>query len=135
LDVANTPLFPFGFGLSYTQFRLQNLQVNKKQIRANENINVSIEVENTGKRAGAEVVQMYLRDMAASVTRPVKELRGFERINLQPGEKRLVNFTLKPEHLGFLDRTMKFIVEPGVFQVFVGSNSESGITTQFEVVK
>lgn len=135
LDVANTPLFPFGFGLSYAQFRLENLRTDKKQIRTNENINLSVKIENTGKRAGAEVVQLYIRDVAASVTRPVKELRGFERVPLQPGEKRTINFTLKPEHLGFLDRTMKFTVEPGVFQVFVGNSSENGITTEFEVVK
>src|SRR5439155_8195835 len=99
LDLPWTPLFPFGYGLSYTQFRLSNLQVSTQRVRPDGRLTVSVEIENTGKRAGDEVVQLYLRDLAASVTRPVKELKGFERITLRPGEKRRVEFALTPEHL------------------------------------
>jgi beta-glucosidase len=133
LDVPNTPLYPFGYGLSYTTFNISNLQVGKNQIRPNESVTVSVEVENTGKREGAEVVQLYIKDVASSVTRPVRELKGFERVNLKAGEKRRVTFTLAPNHLGFLDRNMRFTVEPGAFQVFVGNSSEGGLTGQFEV--
>ena len=86
-----------------------------------------------GKRAGDEVVQLYIRDVAASVTRPVKELKGFQRLTLRPGEKKRVEFTLGPEQLGFYNRTMKFVVEPGEFKVMVGPNSEDVIETKLEV--
>jgi len=133
LDVPVTPLFPFGYGLSYTQFRLTNLQLSEKSIRPDGQLTVSVEVENAGKRAGDEVVQLYIRDMAASVTRPVKELKGFERVTLNAGEKRRVQFTLKPEHLGFYNREMRFVVEPGAFKVFVGNNSNDVLEANFEV--
>ncbi len=135
LDAPNTPLFSFGFGLSYTNFQISDLQIGKKQLRADENLTVSVTLENTGKRLGAEVVQLYVRDVAASVTRPVKQLRGFERVELQPGRKRPVNFVLKPEHFGFLNREMQFQVEPGMFQIFVGNSSEGGLSGEFEVIK
>jgi beta-glucosidase len=134
LDVAWTPLYPFGYGLSYTQFRLTNLQLSAQSIRPDGQLTPSVEVENTGKRAGDEVVQLYIRDVAASVTRPVKELKGFERVTLQPGEKRRVQFTLAPEHLGFYDREMRFTVEPGTFKVIVGTSSADGLEASFEVV-
>ena len=89
--------------------------------------------ENVGKRAGDEVVQLYIRDVAASMTRPVKELKGFKRISLQPGETQRVEFTLGPEHLGFCNREMKYVVEPGEFKVMVGSSSEDVIEKSFEV--
>src|SRR3989440_2008376 len=108
LDVSWTPLFPFGYGLSYTQFQLSNLQLSAERIRADGRLTVSCEVTNTGKRAGDEVVQLYIRDVAASVTRPVKELKGFQRVTLRPGEKRRVEFPLSAfEHLGFYDREMR----------------------------
>ncbi|MCM3901701.1 MAG: glycoside hydrolase family 3 C-terminal domain-containing protein, partial [Pyrinomonadaceae bacterium] len=106
LDVPWTPLFPFGYGLSYTQFKITNLQISAPSIQANGRLTVSVDVENVGKRAGDEVVQLYIRDVAASITRPVKELKGFERITLGPGEKKHVEFMLGPEHLGFYDRKM-----------------------------
>jgi beta-glucosidase len=93
-----------------------------------------VEVENVGKRTGDEVVQLYISDEASSATRPVKELKGFERITLRAGEKRRVNFTLKPEHLGFYNREMRFVVEPGAFKVMVGPNSRDLQETKFEVV-
>ncbi len=132
-DLQWTPLYPFGYGLSYTQFRLTNLQLSSQRIRPDGNITVSVEVENTGKRAGAEVAQLYLRDVAASVTRPVKELKGFQRITLRPGEKRRVEFTLTPGHLGFWNHENRFIVEPGDFKVTVGNSSEGGLEAVFTV--
>ena len=135
LDVPVTPLYPFGYGLSYTQFRITNLQISAQSIRPNGQLFVSVEVENTGRRAGDEVVQLYLRDVAASRTRPVKELKGFERITLGPGEKRRVNFTLTREHLGFYNREMRFVVEPGDFKVIVGNSSEGGSEAGFKVTE
>ena len=133
-DLQWTPLYPFGYGLSYTQFRLTNLQLSAQRIRPDGNITVSVEVENTGKRAGDEVAQLYLRDVAASATRPVKELKGFQRITLRPGEKRRVEFTLTPGHLGFWNHENRFIVEPGDFKVKVGNSSEGGLEAVFTVI-
>jgi beta-glucosidase len=133
LDIPNTPLFPFGYGLSYTQFRLSNLRLSATRIHTDGNLNVSVEVENTGRRTGDEVVQLYIRDLAASVTRPVKELKGFARVTLKPGERRSVSFTLTPEHLGFINRQMRFVVEPGDFKVTVGTSSVDGLEAGFTV--
>src|SRR5687767_8941971 len=123
LELPWTPLFPFGYGLSYTQFKITNLQLSSQIIQPHGRVTVSVDVENTGTRTGDEVVQLYIRDMAASVTRPVKELKGFERITLLPGEKRRVTFVLTAQHLGFWNREMRFVVEPGEFKVMVGPNS------------
>jgi beta-glucosidase len=133
LDVPWTPLFPFGYGLSYTQFKITNLQLGAQRIPLNGKLTVSVDLENTGKRAGDEVVQLYIRDVAASVTRPVKELKGFQRITLRPGEKKRVEFVLASEHLGFWNRQLRFAVEPGEFRVLVGSNSEDLIEAKFQV--
>jgi beta-glucosidase len=132
-DAPWTPLFPFGYGLSYTTFKLSNLQLSAPRIPANGKVTVSVEVENTGRRAGDEVVQLYIRDLVATMTRPVKELKGFQRVSLQPGEKRRVEFVLGPEHLGFWNREMRYVVEPGEFRVMVGSNSADVIEAKFEV--
>jgi beta-glucosidase len=135
LDVAWTPLFPFGYGLSYTQFKITNLQVGAKRIPLNGKLILSVDVENTGKRAGDQVVQLYIRDVAASVTRPVKELKGFQRITLEPGEKRRVDFILTAADLGLWNREMRFTVEPGEFKVMVGSSSEDLLEASFEIEK
>jgi len=135
LDSPWTPLYPFGYGLSYTQFRFSNLRLSAPSIRPNGEIKVSVDVENTGRRAGDEVAQLYIRDVAASVTRPVRELRGFERITLRPGEKRTVEFRLTAEHLGFYNRDMRFVVEPGEFRVYVGPNSAEAMEAKFEVIE
>lgn len=135
LDVPWTPLYPFGYGLSYTQFRLSDLQLSARSIRPDGQLTASVEVENTGARAGDEVVQLYVRDVAASMTRPVKELKGFERVALAPGERRRVAFRLTPEHLGFYDRAMRFTVEPGEFKVFAGTSSADGLEASFTVVE
>ena len=133
LDVPWTPQFPFGYGLSYTQFKITNLQLSAQRIRTGGNLTVTADVENVGKRPGDEVVQLYIRDTAASMTRPVKELKGFQRVTLQPGEKKHLEFVLTPEHLGFWNREMRFVVEPGEFKVMVGPNSDDLIETKFEV--
>ena len=133
LDVDWRPLFPFGYGLSYTQFKITNLQLSAQRIPSTGQSKVSVDVENTGKRAGDEVVQLYIRDVAASVTRPVKELKGFQRITLRPGEKKQVEFVLTAQQLGFWNRQMRFTVEPGEFKVMVGPNSEDLLEGTFEV--
>lgn len=133
LDVPWTPLYPFGHGLSYTEFRLSNLRLDKTRIPVGGTVRVSVDVENVGRRAGDEVVQLYLHDVAASVARPVRELKGFERVTLAPGERRTVSFTLGPEHLAFYDRAMRLVVEPGAFKVFVGQSSAGGLEANFAV--
>jgi beta-glucosidase len=133
LDMPWTPLFPFGFGLSYTKFKISNLQLSAPSIVANGKLTVSVDVENTGQRAGDEVVQLYIRDPVASLSRPVKELKGFQRVTLQPGQKRKVEFVLDREHLGFWNRQMRFVVEPGEFRVMVGSNSVDVLEAKFQV--
>jgi len=135
LDAPFTPLYPFGYGLSYTRFKISNLRLSANRIPPAGRLTVSVEVENVGKRRGDEVVQLYLRDLAASVTRPVKELKGFQRITLPAGEKRRVEFTLGPAELGLYSREMKWVVEPGEFKVMVGSNSEDVIDTSFVVIE
>lgn len=133
LDVPWTPLYPFGHGLSYTEFRLSNLQLSTRQITPDGTIKVAVDVENTGKRGGDEVVQLYIQDVVASVTRPVQELRGFQRVTLGPGERRRVQLTLGPADLGFYDRNMKWVVEPGEFRIRVSNSSLGGLTGTFEV--
>ena len=126
IDIPWTPLYPFGYGLSYTQFKLSHLQLSAPRIRPGESMTIGVDVENTGDRAGDEVVQLYLHDLVASVTRPVKALKGFERVSLRPGESRHVEFTLGPRELGFYNQAMHFVVEPGTFKVMVGTSSEAG---------
>ena len=133
LEMPWTPLYPFGYGLSYTKFKISNLQLSAPSIPATGKLTVSVEVENTGQRAGDEVVQLYIRDPVASLSRPVKELKGFQRLTLQAGEKRKVQFVLDREHLGFWNRQMRFVVEPGEFRVMVGSNSVDVLESKFQV--
>jgi len=135
IDAPNTPLYPFGFGLSYTKFNISNLRLDKTRINRNENIKVSVDIENIGKRDGAEVVQLYIRDLAASVSRPVKELKGFRRINLNAGEKRTIEFVLTAKDLSFINQQMKSAVEDGDFKVFVGNSSEANLESTFTVGK
>jgi len=117
------PLYPFGFGLSYTSFGYSNLRISAKQIPATGRTRVSVDVRNTGNRAGDEVVQLYIRDEVSSATRPVKELRGFQRVSLAPGETRTVSFDVGPEHLSYHNSSMKRVVEPGTFRLMVGGSS------------
>ncbi len=116
-------LYPFGYGLSYTTFCFSNIRLEKPVIRVDESTKVLVDVENTGARAGEEVVQVYIRDVVSSVTRPVKELKGFKRICLQPGETQTMTFAISPEHLSFTNIDKEFVVEPGDFEIMVGNSS------------
>jgi beta-glucosidase len=133
LDVPVTPQFPFGHGLSYTTFALSDLAVGAETITAAGSQKVTVTVTNTGNRAGDEVVQVYVTDLAASVTRPVKQLRAFERVTLAPGASKTLAFTLGPQDLGLYDARMRWVVEPGRFQVTAGTSSEGGLTASFSV--
>ncbi|RPI23311.1 MAG: beta-glucosidase, partial [Acidobacteria bacterium] len=117
------PLFAFGFGLSYTTFAVDDIRLTKARIRSGESTEVLVDVKNTGRRRGDEVIQMYIRDVVSSVTRPVKELKGFERVTLDPGESRTVTLEITPDRLAFYDIDMQFRVEPGQFRVMVGTSS------------
>ena len=123
-DMSAKPLWEFGHGLSYTSFEYSNLRIETPRVRRDGEVRLSVDVANTGARAGAEVVQLYIRDVLASVTTPVKQLRGFERVELKPGEKKTVRFTLRPQDLSLLDRSLKPVVEPGEFRVMIGRSSE-----------
>lgn len=123
LDIPNEPLYPFGFGLSYTQFAYDTLEVNRTVFSAEETVEVSVTVTNTGERSGAEVVQLYIRDIVGSISRPLKELKGFEKIFLEPGEQKTVTFSIDAELLKFYNSDFEFVVEPGYFDIFVGGSS------------
>ncbi len=131
---STSPLFPFGFGLSYTTFKYANLKIAKPKIAADEETTVSFEITNTGKVLGDEVAQMYIRDEVSSVTRPVKELKDFARITLAPGETKTVTFKITPEKLAFFNRDMKRVVEPGSFQILVGGSSVDLTAQTLEVI-
>ena len=118
-----SPLFAFGFGLSYTTFAFANLRLKKKTIRCNDATQVLVDVSNTGPRAGTETVQLYIRDLISSVTRPVKELKGFQKVELQPGETKTVALDITPDSLAFYDIHMDYVVEPGEFEIMVGNSS------------
>ena len=135
LDLTREPLFPFGHGLSYTTFRLDNLKVTPERIGPAGEATVTVDVTNTGARAGDEVVQLYVRDRVASVTRPVKELRGFERVGLAPGERKTVTFKVGPAALRFTNERMERVVEPGLFDLMVGTSSKTAATAPLEVVE
>jgi beta-glucosidase len=134
-DVSNAPLYPFGYGLSYTTFDYSNLKVSSDKINFGEKLKVSVEVKNTGNYDGQEVVQLYVRDLVGSVTRPLKELKGFEKIALKKGESKTVSFEISSEDLKFYNIDMKNVAEAGVFEVFVGGNSDTDRKVNFELVK
>lgn len=134
LWTTTEPLFHFGHGLSYTTFRYSNLRLKDKRIGVGQGTAVSVDVTNTGTREGDEVVQMYIRDDVSSVTRPVKELRGFERITIKPGESRTVTFEIGPAKLAFYGKDMKRVIEPGTFKIMVGENSAKLDETVLEVL-
>jgi beta-glucosidase len=122
---SNQPLYPFGFGLSYTSFTMSAPRLSAASITATTPVTVSVDVTNTGSRAGDEVVQVYVRDKVSSVTRPVRELRAFGRITLAPGERRTVSFALDRSAFEMWNRQMRRVVEPGEFEIMVGPNSAS----------
>jgi beta-glucosidase len=122
-DMPGTPLYPFGYGLSYTQFQYSNLRIQPRQILNQGETQVTVDVENTGKIAGVETVQLYLHELFAPISTPVKQLRGFERVPLEPGQKKTVTFKLEPEDLQLLDEDMHWVVVPGTFEVMIGKSS------------
>jgi beta-glucosidase len=134
LDLEATPLYPFGYGLSYTTFEYSEPVLSKTEIKKDESLKISVKIKNTGSRKGAEVAQLYIRDLVGSVTRPVKELKDFAKIWIEPGETKTVEFTLTPEKLKFYDINMNYVVEPGDFKVFVGTNSVDVKEASFKVV-
>ncbi|MEO5775499.1 MAG: beta-glucosidase BglX [Flavobacterium sp.] len=135
LDERNEPLFPFGYGLSYTTFDYSNLKISSTKISPSETLKVTVDVANTGNFDGKEVVQLYIRDLVGSVTRPVRELKGFQKINIKKGEKQTMTFQITAEDLKFYNSDLQFIAEPGEFEIFVGSNSNAELKTLFELVK
>jgi len=133
LDVPNEPLFPFGYGLSYTTFTYSDIRISAAELAQNGELTAEVTVTNTGKRDGTEVVQLYMRDVVGSVTRPVKELKGFERIFLKAGESKTVKFKITPEMLKFYNYDLKYINEAGDFTVMIGSNSEQVKSAGFKL--
>jgi beta-glucosidase len=135
IDVGNSPLYPFGYGLSYTTFEYSNLKISSNKIKFNEKLQVSVDIKNTGNYDGQEVVQLYIRDLVGSVTRPMKELKGFEKVNLKKGETKTVSFEISSEDLKFYNIDMKNVAEAGNFEVFVGGDSDTERKANFELVK
>jgi beta-glucosidase len=134
IDEALTPLFPFGFGLSYTRFAYSDLSVSKPQLSSSDTLEVKVTIRNIGDRAGQEVVQLYVRDPVASRSRPVRELKAFEKVALQPGEARTVSLQVPVRSLGFHLEDGTYVVEPGAFRVWVGGSSLADLEAQFEVM-
>jgi beta-glucosidase len=135
LDVENAPLYPFGYGLSYTTFDYSDLKSDKQKLPMNGTLNISVTITNSGKYDGSEVAQLYIRDMVGSITRPVKELKGFQKIFLKAGESRTLTFSLTSADLAFYNSDLQLKAEPGDFKVFVGTNSASCLETSFELIK
>lgn len=136
VETPSSPLYPFGYGLSYTHFAYSNLRLSAEQARVGDVVKILADVQNVGTRAGDEVVQLYTHTARSSVTRPVKELRGFTRVRLAPGEKRTVTFQLAVNQLGYYDRAMRFGVEPGLIEVFVGrSSQEDDLCGHFDLIR
>ena len=123
-DLTGEPLFPFGFGLSYTSFEYRDLSFDRQRISSTDSVVVRFKVANTGERDGDEVVQLYIHDEVASVARPVAELKGFERMHLKAGEVKEASFTITPASLSMLDKDLKPVVEPGAFRIMIGSSSK-----------
>lgn len=135
VDMSSSPLYPFGFGLSYTEFAYSGLKISRENVSINETVDISVTIKNTGGVKGDEVVQLYINDMEAKVTRPVKELKGFKRVTLMPGERRDIVFTLSANQLGYYDMDMNYIVDPGRINVMIGSSSEDlRLCGSFEIV-
>lgn len=131
LDAPNSPLLPFGFGLSYTDFEYANLKINKSEIHQNEAITVSVNVKNTGDYDGEEVVQLYLRDVVRSITQPNRQLKGFKKAFIKKGETQTVTLELTSDDLKFYNSNLEFVAEPGAFEIFVGTNSDTTLKTGF----
>ena len=136
LDGPSTPLYPFGFGMAYTTFEYGKVQLGATKMKAGGNLTASVTLKNTGQRAGTEVAQLYIRDVAASAgPRPVRELKGYQKVLLQPGESREVRFNISGKELGYYDTKGNWLVEPGPFQLWISRDSASGEPVKFELAK
>jgi beta-glucosidase len=134
-DVENSPLYPFGYGLSYTTFAYSNFKLSSSKINFNDKLKIDVDVTNSGTVDGAEVVQLYIRDLVASVTRPVKELKDFRKVTIAKGQTVTISFEISSEDLKFYDINMKHTAEAGRFEVFVGGSSDAKLKKEFELVK
>jgi len=134
LDAGYTPLFPFGYGLSYAKFAYSEIAVSLRNVRPGETVAVSATVTNVGAVEAEEVAQIYVRDRVGSVTRPVRELKGFQRLRLRPGESRHVSFDLAPADLAFYGRDMRLATEPGDFDVWIGGSSTAELRAEFSIL-
>jgi beta-glucosidase len=134
LDVSNDPLYPFGFGLSYTDFRYSDITLDKTSFKPGQKLTASVTVTNSGSKAGKEVVQLYIRDLVGTSTRPVKELKGFQKIELKPGEAKKVSFEISVEDLKFYNYDLKYVAEPGDFKIFIGGNSRDTKQADFKLL-
>ena len=135
LDIGYEPLYPFGYGLSYTSFRYANLRLASERVKRDGTLRVEVDLTNTGDREGIEIAQLYVRDLVASLTRPVKELKAFQRVKLAARETKTLGFDLEAASLGFHGRDNRYVVEPGAFRLWVGGDSQSGLEGGFEVVE
>jgi beta-glucosidase len=135
LDAGFTPLFPFGYGLSYSWFEYQEMAVSTGRVVMGTTVEISATVKNAGEQVAEEIVQLYIRDLVGNVTRPVKELKGFTRIRLEPGQSETVRFTLHTDELAFYNRKMALVTEPGMFHAWIGGSSDTGLWAEFEVVE
>lgn len=135
VDNTSTPLFPFGFGMSYTTFKYDKIQILHQSVTTNGTVEVSVNITNTGKVAGTEIVQLYVRDLVGSTTRPVKELKGFKRVWIEPGETKKVEFELKTNELAVFDKDFTAVVEPGNFNLWIGPNSKEGLKSEFTILE
>src|SRR5207245_1409190 len=133
LDVDFTPEYPFGYGLSYTTFEYSDLHVSTSRLNMGGRLTVSAEVSNTGTREADEVAQLYVRDLVASVSRPVRELKGFRRIHLKPGEKQTIEFSITTGDLAYYNERMQLVTEPGKFRVWIAPDSARGVEGEFTV--
>jgi beta-glucosidase len=134
-DCPTTPLYPFGFGLSYTTFSIANLRVSASQVKVGQSLSVTVDMTNTGRVAGDEVVQLYIHQKAGSDSRPMRELKGFERISLQPGETKTVTFHIGPDELGYWSTNVgKWVQEPADFDIWVGAHSAARLHADLTVV-
>lgn len=134
IDLPHSPRFPFGYGLSYTSFAYSDIKLSKTTVRPGEKLEVSVVVTNSGNYDGEETVQLYIRDMVASVVRPVKELKGFQKIFLKRGESGEVKFRITIEDLKFYNNQLQYVAEPGDFKLFIGTNSEEVKEASFKLV-
>jgi beta-glucosidase len=133
LDLGFAPQYPFGYGLSYTTFEYKNINLSSRKIRLGDSLRISAMLRNSGRREAVEVAQLYVQDVVGDITRPVKELKGFQSVVLKPGESRKITFTLHADELAFHNLDMKSVTEPGLFNVWIGPNAAEGLQANFTI--